>query len=713
LKIEDSQETITIDSIALDGKTYREIFENGSVLDIEPGFADGTWGTLEPYSESTTPTLVAKTNVIGAIGNYVLESTGTPSKQLKSRALGSTEVPMFLGSRVKCTSYTVGGLGQMIDNASASSGVQHVTESTDDDWVVAANIVTKTLSATSRVYVGSYSSANLDGYTDMPVAVPMSIFTNTPTAGEMSKAYKVYLEIYRNNGSIDVTTYATLVHDAMTTIDSENCHVLINETSEKPMTFSATPYIACTDDEARQSFYDEMNDFALQLGMTNTHFDSAAGYIGGEFGTNIITTNDMARLGMKGLDYREACTVWNCPSKTIKSTGVERTINLQSTVVDHGGFADVMKVDYVLLGGKTGSYNQRSNYCINMQAKSTNDVFTVCCTASGYTETSSRNRHINAKKLADIGKLLRAAGEYAITDSDNIQNAECKAAVKAIEQSLFDSGDCECATVLLTPAHPGSYDGVDIYDSTNPCHIFLYSHNGNTTFAAASTTKMMTMLLVLDWVTDLHDTFKLLPEDVTPGSGPVFSGGEIFTYMDLLYALMLPSSNTSAQAFARVIGQKIYSNKHRDYKQILHLQNKMSAISQAYLGTLENNRTGRLSSGDSNIARGILIKNGETITLTGLAPAGKTALRVDYVYATESGPQPVLVSGSGTNWDKAVGTASNFVTANFFPLNTEGNNTLSITNTYGVDYYYFFNFAGPNKTETLNPLDYAISYEIQ
>ena len=143
---------------------------------------------------------------------------------------------------------------------------------------------------------------------------------------------------------------------------------------------------------------------------------------------------------------------------------------------------------------------------------------------------------------------------------------------------------------------------------------------------------------------------------------------------------------------------------------VLPLTNGGINITSTNTGCMTSATTTRLSSGSATVANGILVKAGETITLTGLEATGKPTLRVDYLYATSAGPNPAV--GSGV-WSSIVGTGSNFDPNIYFPLNIDGsNNSVSVTNTYDNDYYYFFVFAATNMTDTLTASDYTITYEI-
>ena len=526
MKLKTSTEVATLDTIAIDGLTFRDIFETNNSLGIDPGFENNSWSPMVVPGSVTPPTLVetaTEPNATGAIGKYVLKISANKSSQIATPGKYLATTRTFIAANVKCTRYSAGYLGITRGINPYSAYVESVT----NGFVVVADISAYGYEDQTG-FVGSYTSANLDGYVDMPVIINMSIFSSNPTASRLKELYEIYLKI-KLYGSYVKPAYRTLIQGGKT-----------------------GP--SCSSTEARNAFYEEMAAEAASIGMKNTVYQSASGLTT----ANVTTTNDTVRLGALGMAYPEMVKIWSCKQKTVKTSGVVRTITVDSTIVDHDGWADVMKTDYLLLGGKTGTYGGRYNYCITLKAKDTQDIFTIC-TSSSAAETSANNRHVYAKKLADIAKLLRTAGEYGITNSDNIQNADCKTAVKEIEATM--SGLLANATVILTPQYSTAYDEQDILDGSDKA--FLYSLNGSTQFITASMTKMMTFYLTVKWIKDLDSTFELLAEDVESGSGPALTGGEVFTFRDALYVLMLPSSNTIANCLARIVGQKIYSIKNR------------------------------------------------------------------------------------------------------------------------------------------------------
>ena len=63
----------------------------------------------------------------------------------------------------------------------------------------------------------------------------------------------------------------------------------------------------------------------------------------------------------------------------------------------------------------------------------------------------------------------------------------------------------------------------------------------------------------------MNETFEIRRVDLVGGSGNYFKEGDIISFEDALYLLLLPSSNVVAQALARTIGRKLYYSEHNTY----------------------------------------------------------------------------------------------------------------------------------------------------
>lgn len=88
--------------------------------------------------------------------------------------------------------------------------------------------------------------------------------------------------------------------------------------------------------------------------------------------------------------------------------------------------------------------------------------------------------------------------------------------------------------------------------------MVLYEKNADKRCYPASTTKIMTALIVLENVTDLSETVTAEASDfehvTADSSNAGIKEGEAVTIEDLLYALMLPSANEAAYMLARHVG---------------------------------------------------------------------------------------------------------------------------------------------------------------
>lgn len=170
-----------LNTIAYDGKTYKQIFETNNTLGISPGFDNGSYSPLDVGAGSP-----AITTEEADTGQYSLKCSGTTSQQV--RTSGSFSDKGFVACRVKVTSWTAGYCGAQYNSINA--GANYVT----DGWETKV-IHRGDTSPTSAVYVGSYTSANLTGYVDSPVFVKDSVFSTVPTTEKFTQLYNEYIAI--------------------------------------------------------------------------------------------------------------------------------------------------------------------------------------------------------------------------------------------------------------------------------------------------------------------------------------------------------------------------------------------------------------------------------------------------------------------------------------------------------------------------------------
>lgn len=144
---------------------------------------------------------------------------------------------------------------------------------------------------------------------------------------------------------------------------------------------------------------------------------------------------------------------------------------------------------------------------------------------------SDENRFLAMKQLFDIGMK-------------RFNNPNC--IIASSELNLASAG-----AVCLLPQNPAMYEQYPIK--------FLYAKNGDVQYSPASTTKVMSIVTGAPYF-NIGEKVTLEEDDIQSGSGNYFSVGDVLTVKDLIYGMMLPSSNTCAKTFAHYVGKKILSN---------------------------------------------------------------------------------------------------------------------------------------------------------
>ena len=136
---------------------------------------------------------------------------------------------------------------------------------------------------------------------------------------------------------------------------------------------------------------------------------------------------------------------------------------------------------------------------------------------------------------------------------------------KAMKQ-LLDIGvkklqfpDAEIAADEFTYASKGAVALLPQEPAMHQLHtpVALYAKNADSKAEIASVTKVMSLVTGLDYAHDLEEVVAIKSADVRSGSGNYFSAGDTMTLREMMLAMMLPSSNTAAWAFARIVGAKV------------------------------------------------------------------------------------------------------------------------------------------------------------
>ena len=232
-----------------------------------------------------------------------------------------------------------------------------------------------------------------------------------------------------------------------------------------------------------------------------------------------------------------------------------RIINLTALFNPVGVIEEKLKTAYdEYIERRNKEYNRRKTEAKSLQVG--NPVYIGAVIGASGAEQRFKAMH----ELLDIA-------EYASKNPDVAQ---------AKIESVFS--DASSGAIIRMP-----YGNCALYRGANISPIF--SKDADVQHIPASTTKVMSVITGLDYLQNLNEVITIKQGDIQTGSGNVFNAGDTLTIKDLLYAMMLPSSNTAAQAFARVCGAKILADTSSEtptdqqcYDVFISAMNKKAAL---------------------------------------------------------------------------------------------------------------------------------------
>ena len=273
-----------------------------------------------------------------------------------------------------------------------------------------------------------------------------------------------------------------------------------------------------TDKEAKATFMEYMNTKAKSIGMENTSFIDAAGFY------NRTTAYDLLRLAVYACGYRDLVETWHKNTYKITVNGrIPRTVTVNTTVT-----SSYLEDHYFLFGGKTGTVDGQANLLAVVEGPDERLFAVIILGADG-------NR-FEAARIALDAAMVKYYDKNA--DNSNLDVPAKSAAVCVIPRNN---------TLAYTDYDLNILYAKDIYTSRTP----------------ASITKVMTSICMLDFVSDINESFEIKASDITSGSGNYFYYGDIITYKVALHAMLLPSSNTTAEATATAVGHRILDYSSR------------------------------------------------------------------------------------------------------------------------------------------------------
>ena len=193
--------TDILDETAWEDMSFRDIFiKHNKAARINDNDLSGY------VINSGSPKLVYNDeDALGYVKPYAIKASGKVSQHFKS-PFTISDYPYFVAANVKVDRHSNGYCGVAFGKNSDAC-----ISGKTDGWVSSSAILdgwdnSGNTSATN-IYIGSAFSADLDGYVNNPVVIPMSIFKNPPTESQLRELYDQYTSLLIELGGSDKITY--------------------------------------------------------------------------------------------------------------------------------------------------------------------------------------------------------------------------------------------------------------------------------------------------------------------------------------------------------------------------------------------------------------------------------------------------------------------------------------------------------------------------
>ena len=265
----------------------------------------------------------------------------------------------------------------------------------------------------------------------------------------------------------------------------------------------------------RDAFLARMKARADELGMVATRLVNPSGLTK----DSRSSAHDLLNLGLAFADHPVLARIWGSTNHTVKIEGPNaRRVNVTHNYLalkDFGAFA----AGYPFLGGKGGSL--------------------------AYPDLKIR-AHVVVTEVGGVRYVISIMG-MAFKDDPFALDLEICARIAAEQKGEKPPAAPAIAALL---AKGGGY----AYSSLDRTRRYE-SPNADRSQVPASTTKIMTALCTVETVKDLSQKLTVRFDDLRGGSGIECHSGDVLTYEEALYALLLSSSNTLAEALSASVGR--------------------------------------------------------------------------------------------------------------------------------------------------------------
>ena len=288
-----------------------------------------------------------------------------------------------------------------------------------------------------------------------------------------------------------------------------------------------------SDSDCFNAFVAEMNRYAGLFGMTNTLWNNPSGQPDDNNG-HYSCARDLAKMVACATAYPKLMEYWGQTTYSVQVGGPNaRTISGSSTY--KGTAMDTVGDYYHIFGGKSGSitwHSVRYENLILVCKSKVDDAWLAGCIMYNTNLVSGNPTDARGVPFKEMLDWLEDYRQDPTTPAQTVQAQYCSAFV-------------------VPPHTPTAYQEVTLEQ---------VAKSSTTHGHPASCTKLMTAMIVFDHLS-MNDTITIKASDIESGSGDTFYEGDTLNVADAILAMMLPSSNTLAHAFARVVGGRILNGK--------------------------------------------------------------------------------------------------------------------------------------------------------
>lgn len=589
----------SINDLAWKGFSYKQIFEENNLV-VELNFPDGE--TL-PWLSSSTDASRVKYWYYGNTTVNPMEVTFQSNKSrsviiMRNRYLNfNNGDSVYVATNVKQTGLSAGIFYLSINDSVGELDVPYGQLSSG--YSIKSNVYKTNKKSTSQFSVGlNTQSVGSATYNNICVINMSSVFGDAIPKETMDKLYSNYVAMVTGVGlisTIDVPAWQDIVQ-------------IPNSADTRTLTTR----------DCVNKFMSFVNKKAQKIGMKSSYYITPSGIrllssnatISAEPTDEVIDGVEYTKVPYSGdgvldhsldgtiikIGYRVCHVAYNVggiiyitPKITHPSVGTSISISNVTTPHDLA-LLNASAAGYIDVVGAAGENTRTLNIVRkqnNMPLTIDNIVNIENIEGSSYS-TSGNQIHVSMIKggtwgtngsiggvfVGANGELMSTCCMYAPIKEDTYIGG--KLIRKTIDLSDVAYSNNTVNTELVTNMDRTSIASYSIYMPNGNGYLYdgynykeLQKHNSDYAWNAASTTKVLTAMVVSDVCPDWDNTYAtIIQDDLVGYSGDIFFAGDTMSIRDMVCAMLMLSSNDLAHCLARTVGEMLlrseYSSVHKN-----------------------------------------------------------------------------------------------------------------------------------------------------